>query len=178
MGYLLHRGGLLVGRQQIQLESFVQPKSLTRPKNVLGATIHPFEANCFLSNSIIKSFKSIDAKKRNLNEKRQLRRFSQEEDQQILEHVSTHGKGPKSYKHIAEILDRSYDSVYYRCKLLLSDNEFDSNTDPKHWKYEEDEKLVNSVLICITFNCNRLFMNCFNQFQDVLYQVFRRYQFF
>ena len=66
--YLLHRDGILVARQHIHLGSSVQAQSLMRPKNSLGATIHPFEANRLPSNSIIKSFKSIDAKKRNLNE--------------------------------------------------------------------------------------------------------------
>jgi len=45
----------------------------------------------------------------------------------------------------AESLDRSYDAVYGRCKRLLSDNDFDANTDRKHWDYEEDEKLVNHL---------------------------------
>ena len=142
---LLHRGGLLAAWQPLPSGSFVQTQNLIQPKNVFRTTVHPFGPTCLPSYSIIKLFKSSDAKKGSLDDKRVKRHYTPEEDKQLLEHVNTHGKGPKSYKHIAETLDRSYNSVYDRCKLLLSDNEYDGNSDQKQWSYEEDEKLVRFV---------------------------------
>ena len=144
--YLLHRGGLLAARKPLHSGSFVQAQSIVEPKNVLGATFHPFEPNCLPSNSIIKLFKSSVAKKGNMNDKPAFSRYTPEEDKQLLEHVNTYGRGSTSLKSISECLDRSYNSVRLRCAKLLSDNEYDVNTDPKHWDYEEDEKLVNHLL--------------------------------
>ena len=139
--YLLHRRWLLVARQKLYSGFFAPNQSLTQPKNILGTAIHPFEPNCLPSHSIIKSFKSSDAKNRNLDDKPTKRRYSPEGDKQILENVNAQGKGSISLKRIAESLGLSYVSVRNGCGLLLSDNEYDPNTDHKHWNPEEDEKL-------------------------------------
>ena len=152
--YLLHRGGLLIVRQQLLSGSLVQAQSVNQPKIVLGATIYPFEPNCLPFNSIIKSF-TLDATKRNSDKKpdkskksqrKEIKFFTPEEDQKLLDHVREHGISRKYLKDVAKDLDRSYSSVKSRCSKLLSLNKYETNSRRKGWKYEEDEKLVNSVL--------------------------------
>jgi len=154
--YLLHRGGLWALRPKLHSGYFVQAKNVAQPTNVLGTNIHPLAPNCLPSNSIIKLFKSSDAKKGNLDDKPAFSRYTPEEDRKLLEHVNTHGKSSISLKLIAESLDRSYDSVRSRCAKLLSENEYETNTDPKHWDYEEDEKLVNHLLEVKKINPNNV----------------------
>ena len=154
--YLLHRGGLWALRQKLHSGYLVQAKNVAQPTNVLGTNIHPLAPNCLPSNSIIKLFKSSDAKKGNLDDRPAFSRYTPEEDKQILEHVKTHGKSSISLKHLAESLDRSYDAVRSRCAKLLSENEYETNTDRKHWDYEEDEKLVNHLLEVKKINPNNV----------------------
>ena len=152
--YLLHRGGLLIVRQELHSGSLVQAQSVTQPKHVLKTTIYQLELNSLPSHSIVKSF-MLDAKKTKLyrtpdkskkSQGKEIKFFTPEEDQKLLDHVREHGISRKYLKDVAKSLDRSYSSVKHRCSKLMSINKYETNSDRKGWNYAEDEKLVNSVL--------------------------------
>ena len=152
--YLLHRGGLLIVRQQLRSGSLVPAQSVNQLKHVLKTTIFPTVQNFLPSCLIIKSF-VFDAKKNNLDKtpdkskkspRKEVRFFTPEEDQKLLDHVREHGISRKYLKDIAKNLDRSYNSVKHRCSKLMSINKNEANSVRKSWNYDEDKKLVDSVL--------------------------------
>ena len=146
---------LLAGRRQSILELCDGLQGLIRPKNVLGTTSHIFQQMYLPSNSIHKSFKSSESKKVKSVEKpkgdgRKLKRlFSPEEDQILLEHVSSNGKTSKSLKNISQTLDRSIISLQRRCRKLLSENEYDTinNGTRRLFSPEEDRRLREHVRV-------------------------------
>jgi len=72
--------------------------------------------------------------------------FSPEEDKTILDHITLHGKTRKSYADIAKKLDRSLRSINDRSTLLLSTNEFETNSIRRNWKLLDDEKLIDFII--------------------------------
>ena len=71
--------------------------------------------------------------------------FSPEEDKKIIEHVNIHGEDKESFEDIAKILGRRIKSVRERCLRLLSENEYETNSDIKEWDFAEDEILINYI---------------------------------
>ena len=69
--------------------------------------------------------------------------FSSQEDQKIIEHVSIHGKDKESFEDIAKNLGRPIYSVRERCSRLLSENEYETNSDMRQWDLAEDKILIN-----------------------------------
>ena len=144
---------LLAGRQQPILEVFDGFRGSIRTQKVLGKTSHTYQQIYLPSNSIHKSFKSIESKKVKSVEKpegdgRKLKRlFSPEADQKLLEHVNLNGKTQNSLKNIARSLDRSIISLQRRCGKLLSENEYDAINKGTHrfFSPEEDQKLREHV---------------------------------
>ena len=152
--YLLHRDGVLIVRQHLLSGSLFQHQSITQPTHVFKTTIYSSKLNIVSSFSIIKSF-MIDAKRNNLDkdqdkrkksQRKETRYFTPEEDQKLLDHVREHGISRKYLKDIAKNLGRSYSSVKHRCSKLLSINKYETNSDRKGWNYDEDKKLIKSVL--------------------------------
>ena len=149
----LHRVPIILAKRQVCLEFVIKSQSLIPPENTLGSTLHP---NCLPSQLIIQSYKSTNAKNNNARDIRTYRRYTPEEDQRLLEHIKVHGKTQSSFNDIAAVLGRSVESVQYRSSKLLSDKYFDANTHPKHWDYEEDEKLVNRLFKLKKINPNNI----------------------
>ena len=145
IGKITHQVAILVARSQLTLEVSANPQPLFKHKNILGTTIYPLQKNCLPSNWIHKVFKSTNAAKGNLDEHFIPRRYSPEEDLKLLEHVKFYGKTANSLRDIANILDRTYNSVASRCRKLLSNNRFDAHTNRKVWGNEEDNRLVEYI---------------------------------
>ena len=144
IGQLAHQIVFLVDRKQLSVNVFINFQTLFQPKYVLGANINPIQPKYLPSSAIIRSFTSVKAKEVDLGTKYIRRRFTPEEDQQLLEHVSVHGRTQKSFKDLAESLDRNWVSVQRRC-YKLSKGKYDTKTNFKAWDYDEDEKLVNHI---------------------------------
>ena len=152
--YLLHRGGLLIVSQQLRLGSLFQNQSVTQPTHIFKTTIYLPELNIFSPFSIVKSFR-LDGKQKNEdknpdkskhNQRKAKRYFTPEEDQKILDNVRDHGIARKYLIDIAKNLGRSYSSVKHRCSKLLSINKNETTFARKGWNYDEDKKLIDSVL--------------------------------
>ena len=150
---LVHRVPFVAAKRQVSLELLIKSQTLIRPESILGSTLHP---NCLPSQLIIKSYKSTNTKKENARDIRTFRRYTPEEDQRLLEHAKVHGRTERSYKDIATVLERSVQSVKDRFYKLISDNDFDANTDPRHWDYEDDEELVNYLFKVRKINTNNI----------------------
>ena len=145
IGQLTRQVSVLVGRRQLSLKVPINSQKSFQPQISVGTTLHLLEPDYLQFNFIPKSHKSTQAKNEKLAVKRIPRRFTQEEDQKLVEHVNKHGKSKSSLKDIGKTLDRSYNSVISRCRKLLSDNEFETNSGQKQWDYAEDKKLVDFV---------------------------------
>ena len=96
------------------------------------------------------------------------RRYTPEDDQKLLEYVAENGKTQSSLKGIAKILDRSIGSVEDRCRRLLSDNEFETYSDPKEWDYSDDEKLINLI-----FKLKKIKTNSVSSLMDIKQSEFK-----
>lgn len=111
----------------------------------MGTNRYTFEQIYLPSNSIHKSFISTESKNIKSVGKPTKRRFTPEEDLKLLEHVKLNGKTNKSLQNIAQILDRTINSLQKRCRKLLSDNEYDkiqgTNRFSNRFSPEEDRKL-------------------------------------
>jgi len=145
IGPLAHRVTFLLDRQKLSVNVYVNFQTWFQTKYVQGATIHLFQTKWLPSNAIIRSYKSTKVKTGNLGAKPIKRRFTPEEDQKLLEHVTLHGRTQKSLKDIAETLDRQISSVTNRCKLLRSKTRNEINTNLKAWDYDEDKILVDRI---------------------------------
>ena len=91
--------------------------------------------------------KSTDAKNRSsiLLVDKARKNYSKEEDEKLLDHVNKHGKDSSSLKSLSKDCGRSFDSIRQRIRLLESANEYDTNSEPRAWEFEDDEKLVNYI---------------------------------
>ena len=73
--------------------------------------------------------------------------FSPEEDKKILDFIDIHGKSDKSFQTITNELGRgSFRSVRSRHDKLISKNEFETNTIPKIWELDDDQKLIDHII--------------------------------
>ena len=187
IGQLAHRVAFLVDRQQLSVNVSVNFQTLFHPKYVLGATIHPLQPMWLPSNAMIRSYKSNEVKKGNFGAKPIKRRYTPEEDQKLLEYVSVHGRTYKSFKDIAEALDRPIKSVSNRCYSLMSKTQNEIKTNPKAWDYDEDKKLVDHIFQSRQITSNNIAALMIikpNEFKDIgeymkrstnsLYQRWRR----
>ena len=145
IGQLTRQVSVLIGRRQLGFKVPINSQKSFQPQISLGTTLHLLEPDYLQSNFITKSHKSTQAKNEKSDVKRIKRHFTPEEDQKLVEHVNKHGKSTTSLKDIAKTLDRSYKSVYRRSSKLLSNNEFETNSDPKEWDYSQEKKLVDFI---------------------------------
>ena len=162
IGIFARQVAFVVVRRHLNLEISVQSRTLFQPKNVFGKIIHPLQPNCLPSNLTLVKLKSTKTIKGDVDEKFTARRWSPEDDQKLLEHVNLHGKTAKSLKEVAVTLNRTYASVRYRIRKLLSTNEFDVHTDPREWNYDEDYKLVEYI-----FNLKEIKPSSLSSLMDV-----------
>jgi len=73
--------------------------------------------------------------------------FSKEEDEKILDYIKVHGRSQKSFQNITNELGRgSLSSVESRHARLVSKNEFETNTIPKNWELDDDQKLIDHII--------------------------------
>ena len=130
IGQIVSRFAFLMARRQMIFYISAPSQPIFHPKKVLGITIHSMQQKCLPSNSIIKLYKSTEANEENLDEKPTRRFFTQEEDEKLRRHVTSHGKSKESLKEIADVLERTLKSVQNRCsRLALTDKD---NSDKKN----------------------------------------------
>ena len=147
----------LIGINQFSFASQIIPRSkgLEAVKNSnpkwLSSIAITYLSNAAEFNSsqyVTKLKKSTDAKNNSsilLVDKTKGQRYSKEEDKKLLDHVNEYGKSSSSLKLFSKDFGRSFNSISDRLRKLESANEYDTNHEPREWKFEEDEKLVNYV---------------------------------
>ena len=145
IGHLIGQSALLTANRQLTSETLSCLQTLFRSKCVQDITVLRLQPSFVPVQSIIKSYKSTEAKEEKSDEKRTTRRFTPEDDQKIIKHVGSHGASKKSLSKIAKKLNRPISSVDGRCRKLLSVNEYETNIKQKDWDFDEDKKLVNYV---------------------------------
>ena len=148
---------VLIGKNQFSSASqiLLRSKGLEAIRNSNPNCFSPFAITKFSystefnsSHYVTKLNKSTDAKNNSniLLVDKKGQRYSKEEDEKLLEHVNKHGKSSSSLKAISNDIGRSVNSIDSRIRKLESNNEYNTNNEPRAWEIEEDEKLLNYVI--------------------------------
>ena len=145
IGQLIRRSALFTANRQLTSETLNCFQTLFQPKCVQDITVFRLQPSFVPVQSIIKLYKSTEAKEGRSDEKRTTRRFTPEDDKKIIKHVGSHGTSKKSLSKIAKELKRPIISIDGRCRKLLSANEYETNMNQKDWDFAEDKKLFNYV---------------------------------
>ena len=90
IGQLIGRSALLTANRQLTSETLTCLQTLFRSKCVQDITVLRLQPSFVPVQSIIKSYKSTEAKEEKSDEKRTTRRFTPEDDQKIIKHVGSH----------------------------------------------------------------------------------------
>ena len=151
IGQLIHRSVVFTSNRNLVSETYTCLQTSFQSKCVLDSTALRLNSGLVPSQSIIKLYKSTEAKEGKPSEKKTTRRFTPEDDQKIMKHVGSHGTSKESLSKIAKKLNRPISSVDGRCRKLLSANEYETNMNQKDWNFDEDKKLFNYV-----FNLKRI----------------------
>ena len=144
-GLIAHRGAVLFASRQLNLKTLVPIQTLkcTQLRRVLDPTSQTIQPIFAPFNSVIKSYKSTDAKKTTL-EKRTRQVYSKKDDKFIIELVELNGYTIATFKKIAKALGRRYP---YNVKAHYDEYIVKQYDVKGFFSPEEDQKIIEHVKI-------------------------------